>query len=152
MAKLEATTSNRDVVWTCVLAPLSGADPVRLLQLAEAAVAQRPRGFGAVEAARERAVLKTLEAALYRAGKYEAAVQRLNEAIAAQGRSEQAIDRLFLVMAQHRLEQHNAASKSFAKALLLMDEKAFAALAWEGRPEWDVLRKEAAALIQPQGP
>jgi hypothetical protein len=92
---------------------------------------------------RTSAVLKTLGAALYRAGKYDTTVQRLNEAIAAQGKGGHAIDFLFLAMAQHRLGRHDDASKSFAKAVSLMDAKASAALTWEGRLEWDVVRKEA---------
>jgi WD40 repeat protein/tetratricopeptide (TPR) repeat protein len=141
-----------DVVWTGVLAPNSGADPAQLLRFAEAAVAQRPKGFGSLDAARNKAILKTLGAALYRAGRYDAAVQRLNEATAVTGRGEPAIDWLFLAMAQHRLGRHDRARESFAKALSLMDEKALAALTWEWRLEWVVVRKEAETLIQPKGP
>jgi WD40 repeat protein/tetratricopeptide (TPR) repeat protein len=141
-----------DVVWTCLLAPNSGANPAQLLQLADTLVAELPKGFSPLNATRARAILKTLGAALYRAGKYDAAVQRLNEAIATQSRGEHGIDWLFLAMAQHRLGRQDAARKSFAKAVSLHDEQGIAALTWESRLEWDIVRKEAEALIQPKGP
>jgi WD40 repeat protein/tetratricopeptide (TPR) repeat protein len=149
--KVTGSLYGAGVVWTCVFAPNSGADHVQLLRLAESALAKLPKGIAGLDAISRAAFLKALGAALYRAGKYELAVQRLNEAIVALGKgflAIDAIDWLFLSMAQHRLGRHDDASKSLAKAASLMDAKAVAALGWEARLEWDVVRKEAEALIQ----
>jgi tetratricopeptide (TPR) repeat protein len=134
-----------DIAWTLVLAPGTLADAAEPLRLVEKALASLPK---------DHPYRGRLGAALYRAGKYDAAVQRLNEAIAAPlfGRGGAPHDWLFLAMAQHRLGRRDEAGKSLAKALSLMDEKAIAALPWWPRLEWDVVHKEAEALISQKGP
>jgi WD40 repeat protein/tetratricopeptide (TPR) repeat protein/tRNA A-37 threonylcarbamoyl transferase component Bud32 len=133
----------QDIVWTLALAPGAVADAAQPLRLIEKALATLPKND---------LYLGRLGAASYRAGKYDAAVQRLNEAIAAPGQRGQAVDWLFLAMAQHRLGRHDEAEKALARALSLMDEKAVAALSWEWRLEWKVVRDEAVTLIRPKGP
>jgi WD40 repeat protein/tetratricopeptide (TPR) repeat protein/tRNA A-37 threonylcarbamoyl transferase component Bud32 len=128
---------------TLVLAPSAVADatqPLRVVEKSVAAFSKNHPYFG------------ILGAALYRAGKYDAAVQRLGETIAAPGQRGQAGDLLFLAMAQHRLGRHDEARKSLDKALSSMDEKAVAGLGWESRVEWDVVRREAEALIRAKAP
>ncbi len=57
--------------WTCTLSPGSGADPVRIVSLAEDRLAKSSRDHWHVN---------QLGAALYRAGRFEEAVRRLTEA------------------------------------------------------------------------
>jgi hypothetical protein len=57
--------------WTCTLSPESGADPDRIVSLAEDLLARSSRDHWHVN---------QLGAALYRAGRFEEAVTRLTEA------------------------------------------------------------------------
>jgi WD40 repeat protein len=68
------------VAWYCVLAPDAVADHEALVRLAEAALAGHP------ERGKERSdALKTLGAALFRAGRFEEAIRRLDESIQTRG-------------------------------------------------------------------
>ncbi len=131
-----------DIAWTLVLAPAPSPIPRSPFACSRRRSASLPghpsRG-------------RLLGAAHYRAGQYDAAVQRLNEAIAL-FRGGTPHDWLFLAMAQHRLGRRDEAGKSLAKAVSLVDEKAIAAQPWRQRLEWTVLRDEAQALIQAKVP
>jgi WD40 repeat protein/tetratricopeptide (TPR) repeat protein/tRNA A-37 threonylcarbamoyl transferase component Bud32 len=72
----ENSAITRRAVWVCVLRPdaVAKADRPRLVQLAEQALEMEPNNPDC---------LGTLGAALYRAGRFPAAIQRLNEAMAA---------------------------------------------------------------------
>jgi WD40 repeat protein/Tfp pilus assembly protein PilF/tRNA A-37 threonylcarbamoyl transferase component Bud32/DNA-directed RNA polymerase subunit RPC12/RpoP len=136
---------------------LDGPNMARTLVLAPGAVADAAQPLRAIEKAvtpvpKNNPYSRVLGAALYRAGKYDAAVRALNEAMAAQRENEFAIDRLFLAMAQHRLGHDDEAQKSLARALASMDEKAATTLSWESRLECDVVRKEAEGLIRAKDP
>jgi WD40 repeat protein/tetratricopeptide (TPR) repeat protein/tRNA A-37 threonylcarbamoyl transferase component Bud32 len=83
------------VAWICLVGRDAGIDPAVLISLAEKAVAGDPKS---------NAYLNTMGAALYRAGRFEAAIQRLSEALKAAGPDEGTpYDWLFLAMAHHRL-------------------------------------------------
>jgi hypothetical protein len=94
-------TANQ-VARSCVLGPEGATDPERTVRLAEAAA------HGAVESGRADA-LTTLGAALYRAGRCDAAIHRLEEAI--QARGEPAIGWAFLAMAHHGLGHRDEARR-----------------------------------------
>jgi tetratricopeptide (TPR) repeat protein len=99
--------------------------------------------------------LNTLGAALYRAGKFNAAVQRLNKAIKEEGKGGTAWDWLFLAMAHHRLGHAAEAKQWLAKAVQWIekasnpkpDKAAGTPLPWDQRLELKVLRREAEELI-----
>jgi WD40 repeat protein len=67
------------VAWSCALTPDAVPDHEAPLRLAQVALAEHPE-----ESAKEKSdMLNTLGAALYRAGRFEAAIRRLNESIQA---------------------------------------------------------------------
>ncbi len=84
-------------VWICTLTPNSGADPDRIVDLAEKLPANSSRDHGHIT---------QLGAALYRAGRFEDAVKRLTEATeltAHPYRTNMFHTHFFLAMAHHRL-------------------------------------------------
>src|SRR5262249_7085970 len=93
--------------WLCVLAPEALADPGQAVRLAEKAY----------QAAPDDATRNTLGASLYRAGKWEQAVQTLEEN---QG-TNAAFDWLFLAMAHHRLDHADKAREFLKLAVDWMD-------------------------------
>jgi WD40 repeat protein/serine/threonine protein kinase/Flp pilus assembly protein TadD len=95
------------LVWCCKLAPGAVDDPDRLVQLAEKAVAENPRNSF---------YLSHLGGALYRAGRFEEAVQRLTEADKAHPRKDD-WDWFWLAMAHQRLGHADEARKWLDKAL-----------------------------------
>jgi tetratricopeptide (TPR) repeat protein len=146
-AKTEDAGTANTVAWTCLVVPGAVADLGPVLGLAQKAVQLK---------ARDAFYLGTLGAALYRAGKYEEAVQRLTEAIDLHGQGGNAEDRLFLAMAQHRLGRTDLARGGLEKAVGWLDEVT-AAKAKPGKPpalsllrqvELQLLRKEADALVK----
>jgi WD40 repeat protein/serine/threonine protein kinase len=136
-----------DVAWTCILAPDAVADSLRPLRLAESAVSRQPKNY---------AYLNTLGAALYRAGKFEQAVNRLNEAIQTQEEEGTYADWLFLAMAHHRLGHAAEARQWLAKAVQEVDKALVQrgastrddSLSWHQRLEMQLLRREAEALLK----
>jgi tetratricopeptide (TPR) repeat protein len=90
------------VAWPCVLAPDALADMDKVVELAEKAYKQSPTPM----------VRNTLGAALYRAGKWERAVETLEQNQGANG----AFDWLFLAMAHHRLGHTEKAMEYLDKA------------------------------------
>jgi tetratricopeptide (TPR) repeat protein len=108
------------VAWTCALGPEATADPgapARLVvaaaeapaRLVETAV-KDPRGES-----RKPHFLKTLGAALYRAGRYDEATRRLEESIQGQGGASLPEEWAFLAMAHHRLGHRDEASRWLGK-------------------------------------
>jgi WD40 repeat protein/tetratricopeptide (TPR) repeat protein/tRNA A-37 threonylcarbamoyl transferase component Bud32 len=125
---------------TLMLAPDAVADTAQPLRLVEKAMGKNYPNSG------------ILTGVLYRAGKYDLAVQRLNEVIAAHPKGGDPFAWLFLAMSHQRLGRHDEAKKSFAKATSLIDDKTVAALPWEGLLEWTLVREEAESLIRPKDP
>jgi hypothetical protein len=100
-SSIGSLTPNK-VAWYCVLAPDAVTDrevPVRLAELAagEAPEAQKPM------------YLKTLGAALYRAGRLQEAISRLEEGIRLRGGGSFPQDWTFLALAHHQLRHHSEA-------------------------------------------
>jgi WD40 repeat protein/tetratricopeptide (TPR) repeat protein len=134
----------------CALGPDAVRDWKRPLALIEQALRRRPvqgKNDGGIRGA----FLNTLGAVLYRAGRWQDAIDRLREALALAGKEGTFQDWVFLAMAHHRLGQH-----ADARAML---ERARSARADE-RPldvweiaERDLLLAEALALVAPaKGP
>ncbi|MDZ4689371.1 MAG: tetratricopeptide repeat protein [Planctomycetaceae bacterium] len=147
---LEAKTeSARWTVWTCVLAADAVTDWKVPLQLAEQAVADKPKNYRA---------LNHHGAVLYRAGQYQAALKRLTEAEAAEQTDDKKLNAiaynwLFLAMTQHRLGHAAEAEKWLKMALDEMDrpqpEKSqAAAIPWNRRLTLQLLRREAEELLK----
>jgi WD40 repeat protein/tetratricopeptide (TPR) repeat protein len=141
------------VAWACALHPAGGPDPERAVRLAELAVADEPTDPNS---------LNTLGAALYRAGRLDAAMARLQEAVRQTKSEGSAADWLFLAMTEHRLRHAEAARKWLDKAAAWIDRGTnqaaggapaqLAELDWTRRVELQVLRREAEALLKKPPP
>jgi Flp pilus assembly protein TadD len=97
--------------WTCTLSPNSGADPERIVSLAEKSLAISSRDHWHVN---------QLGAALYRAGRFEVAVKQLTEATELSShpyRTNMLCTWFFLAMAHHRLGHTDEARRWFDKAM-----------------------------------
>ena len=150
----DPATAN-DVAWTVVLARDALPNYDQAVQLAEKAVAQAPGNFN---------YLRTLGAVLYRARRFDAAVEKLNEAAKdplPSGEFSNAFNWLFLAMTHHRLGHTDEARRWLDKAVERIDrlshEMTGAAadvprLSWEERTTLDRLRREAEALVQGAAP
>jgi WD40 repeat protein/Tfp pilus assembly protein PilF len=129
--------------WTCALMNEAVVSWEPVLKLAEEGVREHP----------DQNHLNTLGAVLHRAGAQTEAIDRLREAMAkSDDKQGTCWDLVFLAMAQHRLGLTDDARKSLDRALKAMDEKERAALSWDQRVQWDLLRREAEALIRPAKP
>jgi tetratricopeptide (TPR) repeat protein len=95
-------TINNSVAWLRALG--HAADPSVPLRLAEAALAAAPKGS-------ESSVLKTLGAALYRAGRYEEAIHQMEEGIRVRRGISEPQDWTFLALAHRRLGHHAEARR-----------------------------------------
>jgi WD40 repeat protein/Flp pilus assembly protein TadD len=125
------------VAWACALGPDATADPGVPVRLAEIAV----RGIGAGD---KHAVLDTLGAALYRAGRYDEAIGQLEEGIRLRG-GEHPGDWPFLAMAHHRLG-HRDQARRWLDRLREHRPSTGPAQFW-GELETRLLRSEAEAVI-----
>jgi serine/threonine protein kinase/WD40 repeat protein/tetratricopeptide (TPR) repeat protein len=149
------------LAWACVLAPDAVADPARPLQLAEfAAHPDPPRDVHGRKVSRG----LVLGAALLRAGKPEAAVQRLTKEVARH--TDGPVAWLLLALAHHRLGHADEARKWLARAVQWTEKaprtEAAASRAsgllprdqvpWEDRLWIGLLRREAEALIKGPAP
>jgi WD40 repeat protein/serine/threonine protein kinase/tetratricopeptide (TPR) repeat protein len=97
--------------WTCTLSPNSGVDPARILRLAEAVLAKSARNHWHVN---------QLGVALYRAGRFEQAVERLIEATELSAdpyRSNMIHTWFYLAMAHHRLGHADLARRWLDKGV-----------------------------------
>ncbi len=154
-------------VWTCTLTPNSGADPARIVSLAEKAIAKSPKGQGYVN--QDHWHINQLGSALYRAGRFKEAVERLTEATKLNAhpyRSNMLHTWFFLAMAHHRLGHADEARRWLDKATQGTEEalKSHAEPLGNSRnpdgvipPNWNrrltlqLLRREAEQLIQGPG-
>jgi tetratricopeptide (TPR) repeat protein len=134
------------VAWTCSISAASSADPILPVRLAEQAVAQR----------RVQATLNTLGAALYRAGRYQDALDRLADAMEAHGGGGTSYDWLFLAMAHHALGNAAEAEQWLDKAAQWIDQAntqwettgtADRSFNWANRIELRVLQREAKSTL-----
>jgi WD40 repeat protein/tetratricopeptide (TPR) repeat protein len=128
------------VAWICAVGPGPVRDYGRSIALAEYAVSKVPPD-------RRHGVLNTLGAVLYRAGRYQEAVQRLTEGMAADKSEGLVQDWLFLAMAHHRLGQQAEARRWWAKVLEHKPAGAQGPFSWDGF-EVELLRREAEMLIE----
>jgi len=147
--------------WICTLTPNCGADPHQIVDLAEKLLVQSSRDHGHVN---------LLGAALYRAGRFEDAVQRLTEATdlhAHPYRTNMLHTYFFLAMAHHR-QGHAAEARRWLDKGVQGTEKALKPPAaepsgkfrnsdgvippnWHRRLTLQLLRREAEQLIQGPG-
>jgi Flp pilus assembly protein TadD len=146
--------------WTCTLSPESGADPDRIVSLAENLLARSSRDHWHVN---------LLGAALYRAGRFEEAVTRLTEATELNChpyRTNMLHTWFFLAMAHHRLGHAEEARRWLEKAVQGTDEalkssgetlakpgnqSGVIAPNWSRRLTLGLLRREAEQSIQAPG-
>ena len=121
-----------------MLAPDAAADNEALVRLAEAALAGHP------ETGKERSdVLKTLGAALCRAGQCEAAIRRLDESIRGDEGDPKAF--AFLALAHHRLGHHDQAERWLDKLVASQAKVGFEMS--RDDVEIRILRREAESQI-----
>jgi WD40 repeat protein/tetratricopeptide (TPR) repeat protein len=143
--------------WTCTLTPDSGADRDRVVDLAEKLLAHSSRDHWHVT---------LLGAALYRAGRFEEAVERLTEAAGLSChpyRTNEQHTWYFLAMAHHRQGHADEARRWLEKGLRGTEEALKSPGATPGKsenaggvlpPNWNrrltlqLLRREAERLIQ----
>ena len=90
-------------------------------------------------------MLKTLGAALYRAGRFEEAIRRLDESIQARGDGGDPKGFAFLAMAHHRLG-HRDEAKRWLDKLVAYRPKEGADFSWDD-VEIRILRREAESMI-----
>lgn len=109
------------LAWTCVLGPDAGVAPDEIVRLAERGVA----GARAEQPDKVPSYLNTLGAALFRAGRYDEAIQRLNDAIDAHGDDGTPSDWLFLAMAHHRQGHITDAREWLDVAVEWIEQQAF---------------------------
>jgi serine/threonine protein kinase/WD40 repeat protein/tetratricopeptide (TPR) repeat protein len=146
--------------WTCTLTPHSGADPDRVVKLAEKLVAHSSRDHWHVT---------QLGAALYRAGRFDEAVKRLTEAAELSChpyRTNMQHTWYFLAMAHQRLGHTDLARRWLEKGRRGTEETLKAPGATPGKsgnaggvisPNWNreltlqLLRREAERLVQSSG-
>jgi WD40 repeat protein/serine/threonine protein kinase/tetratricopeptide (TPR) repeat protein len=146
--------------WTCTLTPNSGADPARIISLVEKAFSK---------SAMDHWEVNRFGAALYRAGRFEEAVERLTEATKLSShphRTNMLCTWFFLAMAHHRLGHTDEARRWLDKGLQGTEEALKSSAEPLGKsespdgvipPNWNrrltlqLLRREAEQLIQGTG-
>jgi WD40 repeat protein/serine/threonine protein kinase len=126
------------VAWTCVLTPDAVVDregPLRLAENVLPWLLADSRGEA----------LKTVGAALYRAGRFEEAIGRLNESAAAMGGKWVPKASAFLAMAHHRLGHQDEAKRWLGELASYQPDRR-ADFSWDD-VEIRILRREAESLI-----
>ncbi len=127
------------VAWRCVLGPEATADlgqPVRLAERAEREASHTmSRGV----------YLVTLGAALYRAGRFDAAIDRLEEAVRLKGGTPHPADSAFLAMAHSRLGHHAEAGRWLDR--LRDHQPSVDPIQFWNELEFRLLRDEAEAVV-----
>jgi tetratricopeptide (TPR) repeat protein len=124
-----------DAAWACVMAACEEPNLGETVRLAEFAVNKSPSSNH----------LKTLGAALYRAGRFAEAVRRLDEGIQKRAGQSGEADCVFLAMAHHRLGHHDEARRwldRFRDRSPNLDRSAF----WD-EFEIRLLRAEAETVV-----
>jgi tetratricopeptide (TPR) repeat protein len=138
------------VVWASVIAPDSGIDPARLVDLAQSAVESAPK---------DPDCLTAYGAALYRAGRWEDAQRTLARAVHAYdaypGKVRGAVTyaQLFLAMTSNRLSRSEEAQKWMNTAIESIDGPPnassgdYGGLSWDRRLIARLVRDEAEQLL-----
>lgn len=150
--KSEESREANFVAWTCVLAPDAVEDYEPVVALSEKAVHAKPENDQ---------YLNTLGAILYRAGRYDEAIERLTELDRRRETADGAVQSspaytwYFLAMAHQKAGNEDQAREYLNKAnqstdKTLDDEEN--PPAWNRRATLEILRKEAEALIEPDAP
>jgi tetratricopeptide (TPR) repeat protein len=141
LARFGETQNAYNALWVaaaCVQAPNTAADPARLVRLAEtAAVALPNHPF----------YQYVLEAALYRAGQFERAIETAQKARAVGG--EDGPVWLFEAMAHHRLG-HAADARRCMEQGIRWATNARNQPQWWDRLRYELTRREAEGLITPK--
>ena len=140
--------------WTCLLGPEAVDDYAPVVRLAEAALEADPDS---------QPYLNTLGAILYRAGRFEEALERLTEANSlieepeTESQSSPAYTWYFLAMAHHKLGDDAEAKKWLDKAtewtdkVLAEHENGTSTLSWNRKLTLKLLREEAEAMLDSDG-
>jgi WD40 repeat protein/Tfp pilus assembly protein PilF len=134
-----------EVAWACALDPNGGPDPKRALRLAEQAVQASPEDGEA---------LNTLAAALYRAGRLDAARDRANEAMRKKGKEDSPEDWLILALVEQR-QGHAAEARKWLDRAGAWIDRALKEPAggeyvnWNRRVWLQQLRREAEDRLKP---
>jgi WD40 repeat protein/serine/threonine protein kinase/tetratricopeptide (TPR) repeat protein len=143
--RFEKTKNPNDRHWAlkiCLLAPNSGADPAWCAELAESDFTGNSDDFW-------NRILSG--AALYRASRFEAALQRLTKAGKFPSGSGSGWDSLWLAMTYHRLGKSEQARDCLRDAIRYIEryypEDGKSTSNWSTRLELQLLRREAEALI-----
>jgi hypothetical protein len=134
----------KHVAWSCVLAPDAVAGHEALVRLAETALAGHPQG------GMERSdALKTLGAALFRAGQSEEAIRRLDESIQTRADGGDPMGFAFLALAHHRLGHRGQAERWLTKLVASQPKDGFEFSRDDVaiRMEIRILRREAESEI-----
>jgi WD40 repeat protein/serine/threonine protein kinase/tetratricopeptide (TPR) repeat protein len=126
------------VAWSCALGPEAVADREAPIGLAELAVNR-------AQAASRPAFLNTLGAALYRAGRFQEAINRLEEGIRKRGGESLPEDWSFLALAHHGLGHHTEA-RAWLDRLRTHRPNVSDGAFWN-ELEIRLLRREAEAVI-----
>jgi WD40 repeat protein len=127
------------VSWACALGPGSGVGPANLVRLAERAHAGNPGQY---------TYLRSLSACLFRAGRYEEALQRLQEARKAQADSP--MTWLLLALVHQKLGHAAEARRWLRRASQRIDEvlgDQSRATHWTELAGLRLLQREAAAAV-----
>ena len=134
-----------DTAWACVLASGAVTDPALLIRLAEKAVASDPKDAG---------YCNTLGAALYRAGRFDAAKEKFREGLHLNEGNEAPEDCLFLAMTEHRLGNRVEARSSLEQAIKRLEAEERKKLSGRvriseqnRRVQLHILRREAENLL-----
>jgi tetratricopeptide (TPR) repeat protein len=133
------------VAWTCVLASNAAEDLDQVVKLAE-------QGSGRDDMSDQ--YLNTLGAILYRAGRFDEAVQQLSALTSAweQGRgfstgTSPGYTWFFMAMAHHQLGNSDEAKSWFDKAVQRAEQEMQSAPSWNRQLTLQLLRKESEPLI-----
>jgi WD40 repeat protein/serine/threonine protein kinase len=132
------------IAWTCALGPGAVDDYAAVVRFAELGIAGRP----------ETNRLNTLGAVLFRAGRFEEAIKAIERSIEAHGAGGAVYDALFLAMAHHKLGHTDEARRWLKRAgapspILLKKADAAGDTSWIPRLEHELLRQEAATMVDP---
>ncbi|MHC4573182.1 MAG: protein kinase domain-containing protein [Planctomycetota bacterium] len=132
--------------WTCVLAPDAVEDPGRIVQLAKRAVESDNESEG---------YLNALGASLYRAGRFDEAIQHLTRLVAGWEKAGKmptgyspAFTWFFLAMAHHQLGNSDEARACLDNAVARAEQKFSGELRWRQRLALQLLRQEAELLVK----
>jgi tetratricopeptide (TPR) repeat protein len=150
--RTENLKAANNTAWVCAYAPDAVTDPARVVELAEKVAARHPNKY---------ATRNTLGAALFRAGRYDAAIRKLQQAMEAHPKGGTAFDFLFLAMAHQHLGHTPEARRWLEKAVQWIDQAdqgklddptTHLPLLWIQQLELKLLRSEADRLVAPVAP